>query len=101
MEIVSGNAFPVFARGLLQTGELAGRIRRCVAENRVGGPATRDDLGFVPVVAEVVEPVGVANRLEALSAGRGATAGYGGEGIPETGPGAEIAMFFAFHKALL
>ena len=31
-EAISGNAFPVFRRGLLQTEELAGRIRKCVAE---------------------------------------------------------------------
>ena len=69
--------------------------------NRVGGPATRDVLGFVPVVAEVVEPVGVADVLEALSASRGATAADGGEGILETGPGTEILMFITIHKALL
>lgn len=51
-------------------------------------------------MAEVVEPVGVADLFEALGAGRGTTAGEGGEGILETGPGAETAMFFVIHKAL-
>ena len=43
--------------------------------------------------------MGVADRFEALSAGRGTTAADGGEGILETGPGAEILMFFVIHKA--
>ena len=56
---------------------------------------------LVPGEAEVVEHVGVADLLEALGAGRGATTADGGEGFLETGPGAEILMFFIIHKALL
>ena len=44
--------------------------------------------------------MGVADRFEALSAGRGDAAGDGGEGMLEIGPGAEIVMFFAIHEAI-
>jgi hypothetical protein len=53
---------------------------------------------FVPGEAEGIEHAGVADLLEALGAGCGATAGDGGEGILETGPGAEVELFFAIHE---
>jgi hypothetical protein len=55
---------------------------------------------LVPGETEVIEEARFAHLLEARGAGCRATAADGGEGILETGPGAEILMFFAIHGCI-
>jgi hypothetical protein len=53
---------------------------------------------LLPGEAEVIQHAGIADLPEALGAGRRATAGNGGEGVLEAGPGAEVALFFDIHE---
>lgn len=96
---VTGDLLKGFGRDADDFGEPEVEVAKAIVlADEVIGVAVAD-AGIVvaelfPGEAEVIEHAGVAHLLEALSASRGATAGDGGKGVLEAGPGAEIPMFF-------
>jgi hypothetical protein len=98
---VTGDLLEGFGRDAGDFGEAEiGVAELIVLQDEVIGVAATDVSVVVaelfPGEAEVIEHVGIADLFEARGAG-GATADDDGEGILETGPGAEITLFFATH----